>query len=111
MSQCSNLFFLQNKSEFTRVGKNHHIFAVCTVRTLFETMMRVCFKSNVTLNTSLYNNIIINKLYCVQDKYSSIINIFLRGILLLKIIITTTIIAAKKINIRDGSNVNGLNVE
>ena len=30
-------------------------------------MKCVCFKSNVAINKSFYNNIIINKLYCVQD--------------------------------------------
>lgn len=47
VSQCSHLFDLQNKSEFTCVGKKHYIFAViCTVRTLFHTSMQMCLKSN-----------------------------------------------------------------
>lgn len=51
VSQCSHLFDLQNKSELTCVGKNHHIFAViCTVRTLFQTSMQMCLKSNRVLN-------------------------------------------------------------
>lgn len=61
----------------------------------------MCFKSNVAINNSLYNNIIIiNKLYWVQDNIFSIINILLGVDILSKIIKTIMIITisvAKKL--------------
>ena len=96
-SQGSNLFFLQNKSEFySCLKESSHICFIHNKNIIWNYEVCVCFKSNVAINKSFYNNIIIiNKLYCVQD-----------NILLSTLLIYYWVISPIKDNNNDNNNNN-----